>query len=185
METVSLEVVDAAREPVPEGVVGEVALAGPSRFSRYLELPEVTAEALRGEWFLTGDSGFLFEGELFVLGRLVDLVIVRGRKYFPGFIEEVVHQLAGVKRGRAVAFGVRSEAKGTEELAVLAESEAAADPAVVGRLKREIRREVLQRVDCVVDHVRILPVGSLVKTSSGKLARRDNQARFLAELGRG
>lgn len=184
MDTVEVRVVDSARRPVPEGVVGEVSLRGPSRFARYLELPALTDSALEDGWYHTGDSGFLEGGELFVLGRLGDLVIVRGRKYFPNFIEEVVHQLEGVKKGRVVAFGVRSEAKGTEELAVLAESEGAADKAVVQRLKREIRRDVLQRVDCVVDHVRILPLGTLVKTSSGKIARRDNQLRFLRQLGR-
>jgi acyl-CoA synthetase (AMP-forming)/AMP-acid ligase II len=172
---VSALVVDGDRRPQPDGYVGEIAISGASLFGGYYLMPEATAPVLVDGWYYTGDVGFRLEGELFVLGRKSDLIIVGGRKFYPNDIEHVVSEIEGVKEGRVVAFGVTSEDKGTEEVVVLAESAHHDERARAQQIKKEIKARVLQRVDCVVERAVLLPPNSLIKTSSGKIARRDNR----------
>ena len=62
-------------------------------------------DAIRDGWLRTGDLGYLADGELFVCGRAKDVIIANGRKYHPQDLEWAVDDLAGVRRGRVVAFG--------------------------------------------------------------------------------
>src|SRR2546427_10871927 len=71
----------------------------------YYKQHELTAQAIRGRWLHTGDLGYLSGGELFVCGRVKDVIIVNGRKYHPQDLEWAVDGLGGVRRGRVVAFG--------------------------------------------------------------------------------
>jgi len=182
IDTVRLKVVDESLAEVGEGRVGEMMVAGPSLFNGYHLLPEATAPVLEHGWYRTGDIGFLWRGELLALGRKSDLIIVGGRKFYPNDVEHLVNEIPAVKDGRVVAFGVLSEEKGTEEVVVLAESTAHADRASVQRLRKEIKARVLQRLDCPVDDAVILPPQSLIKTTSGKIARRDNRRFYLEQL---
>jgi acyl-CoA synthetase (AMP-forming)/AMP-acid ligase II len=175
IETVGLQITDEAGAACPDGRVGEIRLSGPSVFNGYHLLPELTAPVLRDGWYRTGDLAFAHRGEVFVLGRQSDLLIVGGRKHYPNDIEHVCNEVPGVKEGRVVAFGVTSEEKGTQEVVVLAESPEHADPARASLIRREIKARAIQRVDCVVDRVLLLPPQTLIKTSSGKIARRDNR----------
>lgn len=177
--TVDVRVVDPGRADLPEGCVGEIVLGGPSVFSGYHLLPEATSAVLEGGVYYTGDVGVMKGGELFVLGRLSDLIIVGGRNFDPSDIEALASEVEGIKQGRVVAFGVLREEKGTEDVVVLAESDRHGERVAVQALKKEIRARALQRLDCPVDVVAILPPQSLVKTSSGKIARRDNRQRYL------
>ena len=90
-----------------EREVGEIALAGPSVMVGYYKNLEWTARAVRDGWLHTGDLGYLSDGELFVCGRLKDLIVINGRKYHPQDLEWSVEGLPGVRRGRVVAFGAR------------------------------------------------------------------------------
>jgi fatty-acyl-CoA synthase len=182
IDTVRLRVVDEALIEVPEGTIGEMMVAGPSLFNGYYLLPEATAPVLANGWYRTGDIGFLWQGELFALGRKSDLIIVGGRKFYPNDVEHLVNEIPGVKKGRVVAFGVLREEKGTEDVVVLAESAEHTDRAGVQRLRKEIKKRVLQRLDCPIDDALILPPQSLIKTTSGKIARRDNRRLYLAQL---
>lgn len=175
---VTLRILDDQGNPLEDGRVGEIALGSPWLFPEYHHLPGL-AESVRHEGLhRTGDVGFLRGGELYVLARKTDMLIVAGRKFYPNVIEDIVHEIPYVKAGRAVAFGVRSATKGTEELAVLLESDSHEDRAIAGRIKKEVRKQVMQRIDCPVDHVRVLAPRSLIKTSSGKIARRENRRWF-------
>ena len=93
--------------PLPERGIGEIWLAGPSVMPGYYKDAELTARTIRDGWLHTGDLGYLSKGELFVCGRLKDIIIVNGRKYHPQDLEWGVADLAGVGRGRVVAFGTR------------------------------------------------------------------------------
>ncbi len=185
IDTVGLKVVDESLVEVGEGRVGEMMVAGPSLFNGYYLLPEDTAPVLQNGWYRTGDVGFLWQGELFALGRKSDLIIVGGRKFYPNDVEHLVNEIQGVKDGRVVAFGVLREEKGTEDVVVLAESAEHADRAGARRLRKEIKARVLQRLDCPVDDAVILPPQSLIKTTSGKIARRDNRRFYLERLRKG
>ena len=87
----------------------------------YYHRPDVTEKAFRAGWYLTGDLGYLSNGELFVTGRKKDMIIVGGKNIYPQDLEMLVNQIPGVHSGRAVAFGVFDETQGTEEVVVVAE----------------------------------------------------------------
>ena len=100
-----LRIVDEHGRELPEREVGEITLAGPSVMQGYYENGALTREALCDGWLRTGDLGYLADGELYVCGRAKDLIIANGRKFHPQDLEWGVDELAGIRRGRAVAFG--------------------------------------------------------------------------------
>ena len=75
----------------------------------YYKQDALTAQTIRDGWLHTGDLGYLSDGELFVCGRAKDIIIVNGRKYHPQDLEWAVDALAGVRRGRVVAFGAAAQ----------------------------------------------------------------------------
>jgi len=100
-----LRIVSDDGRSLEERRVGEIVLAGPSVMLSYYRQDDLTAQAVRDGWLHTGDLGYLSGGELFVCGRTKDLIIVHGRKYHPQDLEWAVEGLAGMRRGRVVAFG--------------------------------------------------------------------------------
>src|SRR3989475_7698097 len=97
----------------------------------YYKQHELTAQAIRGRWLHTGDLGYLSNGQLFVCGRAKDLIIVNGRKYHPQDLEWGVAELAGIRRGRVVAFGTTTGA-GSDRTVVVAEPSGTVPAAVIG-----------------------------------------------------
>jgi acyl-CoA synthetase (AMP-forming)/AMP-acid ligase II len=103
------------------GGVGEICVTAPFLFSGYHNAPEASAEAFDGAWLRTGDLGFVDDGEVFVVGRIKDVIIVNGKNIFAHDVEAAVSRLPGLKAGRAVAFGSYNQAAGSEQLVVVAE----------------------------------------------------------------
>jgi len=160
-------------KPLPERQVGEVAAKGPSIAAGYWKDVEATAKSFREGWLLTGDLGYLADGELYITGRKKDLIIIKGRNYDPQRIEWLVDEIAGVRKGSAVAFsrpGVESE-----ELVVVAESRQ--EPS---RIQAEINQRVNEQLQLVPADVVLVAPGALPKTSSGKLQRQKTRAQYLA-----
>jgi fatty-acyl-CoA synthase len=172
---------DAGRE-LPERRAGEIAVRCPSLFTGYFRDPESTAAALRGGWYHSGDLGYLADGHLFITGRKKDLIIIAGKNYYPQDVERIVSGVPGIYPGRVVALGVDDPAAGTQRLVVLAE---AASPEGVGseELAAAVRAAVAERLDCVIDELRVVPHMWLLKTSSGKIARRPNLEKYERERG--
>lgn len=164
------------------GIVGEIAIAGPFVFAEYLELAAETESAKQDGWYFTRDLGFLWRGELYVLGRETDLIIVGGRKFLPNEIERIAGEVEGVKAGRAVSFGVRSELKGTQDAVMVVESAEATEPTRSRAIRRAITQAVLQQMDLALNDVRVVAEGTLIKTSSGKIARNDNRKAYIQSL---
>ncbi|MGA9997635.1 MAG: fatty acyl-AMP ligase [Pyrinomonadaceae bacterium] len=160
-----LAIVDEEGSVLPERQVGEITVKGPSIARGYFDSPEATGMAWKDGWLHTGDLGYIADGELFVCGRIKDLVIIRGANFYPHDIERAVCDLPGVKHGNIVAFGVTDE--GQERLVVVAETDgrnnAALSKLIAERIREVIGLEVYRAV-CV-------PSGTLFKTSSGKLRR--------------
>ncbi|MBI3723934.1 AMP-binding protein [bacterium] len=165
--------------PRENRTVGEICLKGPYVFSEYFMNEEATARAFRDGYYRTGDVGFLDGDELYVLGRIKDLIIVGGRNFYPNDLENLANEVPGVKEGRVVAFGVLDDEKGTEDVVVLVESEQHQDPKACTKIERAIKAAGVQRLDCAVERVLVLAPGELVKTSSGKIARADNKRIYL------
>jgi fatty-acyl-CoA synthase len=174
-------IVDDKRRPLPDRHVGEIALNGPYLFTGYFGLQEETEQVLRDGWYYTGDLGYMAEGELFVTGRKKDLIIIGGKNYYPQDIERLISSDENVIDGRVVALGHFNKELGTEELIVLAESQLE-DDAARRIVCQELRRKVATHLDCVAADVRLLPHMWLLKTSSGKIARRSNLERYLQLL---
>ncbi len=167
-----VEVVDEDGAPVPERVVGEVVVRGTSLMPGYYPNEDLT-----DGWFHTKDLGYMADGELYVLGRRDDVVIVKGRNVFPSDVEAAAATVPGVRPGRVVAFGVQ-DGKGSQTLVVCAEP---GDEARGERdLAREIRSAVEASVGVSVGRVSVVPKGWVVKTSSGKLRRGACRTKYLS-----
>ena len=151
---------------LPEREIGEVIVRGPSVTRGYFRNPEATAETWRDGWLRTGDMGYLAGGELYICGRSKELIIIRGANYYPQDIELAVRDLPGVKRGNAVAFSVN---EGREErLVILAES----DTREGEHLRHAIASRIREEVGLDPHRVVLVPAGTLLRTTSGKLQRR-------------
>ena len=186
LANVEVKIVDDSRKELPARHLGEVLLRSDCMLSGYYRRPDLTEKAFLDGWFLTGDLGYLAEGEVYITGRKKDLIIVGGKNVYPQDLESLASEVPGVHPGRAVAFGVFSEELGTEEVVMVAEMEAGEIPQIereetAQRLSEEIRRRVTQGSDVALRQVRIVPQGWLLKTSSGKIARGANREKFLSE----
>ena len=157
--------------------VGELQIRGGYLFSGYFRNDDATKAATIDEWYRTGDIGFIDAGELFVCGRLKEMLIVHGRNYYANDIESIVSNVDGVKPGRAVAFSVDDVDSGSEEVIVMAEGDVF-DHEARTVLQRTIKIAVFDRMELTVKSVVIVTPGTLVKTTSGKLCREMNKARF-------
>lgn len=151
---------------LPEGVQGELCFKGPSVTAGYLNQHQATADAFQDGWLHTGDLGYVLDGEIFVTGRLKDLIILNGRNLHPQSLEWAVGTIEGVRKGNVVCFSVPGD--GTEALVVALEAQPDAPEDLA-----EAVRERLRRAEGVpVSEVLVLQKGQLPKTSSGKLQRR-------------
>jgi acyl-CoA synthetase (AMP-forming)/AMP-acid ligase II len=175
-------VLDEQDRELPERHIGQLALRGETLFSGYHKRDDLTRAAITADgWYRTGDLGFIHLGEVYVTGRKKDLIIIQGRNFYPGDIEETGSHVPGVAPGRIVAFGLPDETTGTEKLVILAEGEngSGENPKL---LALKIRNAVAQELDCTPSLVQIVPARWLIKSSSGKIARNDNRQKFLAAI---
>ena len=169
----ALEGIDIRIQSADDSPVGEIAVRGRYVVSEYFRNAEITAASFEDGWFRTGDVGFFSGDELFVCGRTKEMLIVHGRNFYANDIEAVVQSVPGVKAGRVVAIGRYDEATASEEASILAESDEPDDEARV-RLARTIRATIFSALGLHVRTVRVIPVGTLHKTTSGKMSRDDN-----------
>jgi fatty-acyl-CoA synthase len=163
--------------------VGEIAVHGEFIFKGYFRNEEATREAFVGDWYRTGDIGFIDEGQLFISGRKKDELIIHGRNYYAHDIEEVVSEISGVIPGRIVAIGVFDDATGTEEAVILSETDVV--EAMHAELRREIKRTVYGAFELTPQKVGFVSRGWLVKTTSGKISRSENFQRYLTLIRNG
>jgi acyl-CoA synthetase (AMP-forming)/AMP-acid ligase II len=164
---------------LPERRLGRIHVRGPSLMQGYMGDPAATFRALRDGWLDTGDLGFHARGELFVHGRAKDVVIVRGANHAPEEFEACLAAVEGLRPGCAVAVGFLPDGGDGEELLLLVERIRAwrGDPAAIADAAREA---VSSRTGVRPHTVRILEPGTLPRTSSGKMRRREALRRFQA-----
>jgi len=159
-----------------EREVGELQIRGTSVTSGYYRKPAATAAAFVDGWLRTGDLAYLLDGELVVCGRIKDVIIVGGRNVFPEDVERAVAEVAGVRAGNVIAFGVEGR-RGKEGLVVVAETKA--DDADACR--RSVAERVREAVGIPAREIVLVAPGTLPKTSSGKLQRSLCKQRYLDE----
>ncbi|GHF69659.1 hypothetical protein GCM10017566_49190 [Amycolatopsis bartoniae] len=161
----AVRVTDDAGTPLPPGVLGEVCIQGPAVTSGYLHNPEHTARTLREGWLRTGDLGFFDDGELFIAGRVKEMIVVQGRNFFPDDVEERARRVAGVHKGRCVAIADPV----AEGIVVVAESELPAGEHEA--LSRRIRGAVSGALGLSAVQVLVVLPRMLPRTTSGKWQR--------------
>jgi fatty-acyl-CoA synthase len=163
---------------LPDGAVGEVCIQGPGVFAGYYGDPEATAESLRDGWYRTGDLGFLHRGELYLTGRIKDVLIVHGHNLMPDEIERLAD---GVTGGggllRSAAFSVARGAAG-EEAVLVVETEVD-DPARMAEIERDIRIRIGRNLGLPVADVVFVRRGRIPRTTSGKMQRGEVRRRYL------
>lgn len=173
-------IIDDDARPLADRRVGQIAIRSDCLMTGYYKRPDLQPFDPDG-WFLTGDMGYMADGEITVIGRRKDLIINAGKNVYPADIEAIVYEVPGVKAGRAVAFGVADEREGTELVAVVAEV-ATRDEEERREIGRAIRREVARRAMVTVSYVHLVEPKWLLKTSSGKIARNANRDKWRQEI---
>ncbi len=183
---------------LPDGRLGEIWVHGDNVGRGYWGRPEETRQTFGATlsskttegshahgvpagatWLRTGDLGFYLDGELYVTGRIVDLIAIGDRRIFPEDIEATAADASPiVRRGYAAAFTVPGD--GGERLVIVAERASGTRRADPAPAIETIRAEVARRHDLSVADARLVPAGTIPRTTSGKLARRACRAAYLA-----
>ncbi|QEL57793.1 AMP-binding protein [Chromobacterium paludis] len=149
--------------------VGEIQLRGSSLMSGYLPADGQHEAYHPGEWFATGDLGYQADGQLFVLGRQKEIIIIRGSNYFPHEVEDALAAHPLLAGGSAIAAtGIYDETQGTENLIVMIEFEREEEQA---NLRAELQALLRERFGFGAHAIAFVANGSLPRTTSGKLQR--------------
>ncbi len=171
-------------EDAGERVEGQLWFRGPSTTRGYYRNEAATSalfpQGLPAGWVNSGDRGYRAGGEIFITGRVKDIIIHAGHNLYPHEIEDAVARVSGVRKGCVVAFGAADPVAGTERLVVVAESRERNRDARQ-RLAKAITAQVTQALGLPPNVVEVLPPNSIPKTSSGKLRRDETRKRFLSD----
>ncbi|TCW87641.1 hypothetical protein C5O80_05660 [Burkholderia sp. SRS-46] len=166
-------IVDDAGRVLDEGRVGHIEFSGPSVFAGYYGRPDLTAAAMHGEWFRCGDMGFMRDGDLFVVGRSKEMIIVNGVNFYNAEIEEAIAQVDGVERAGVAAIGVRAPDAHTDRLAVFFHAPGAVGDDALKQAMLAIRTRLVKDIALAPDYFIAVAPEQLPRTSSGKIQRVD------------
>lgn len=181
-----LRIVDrATRAAVPDGAVGEIWVSGPSLSEGYWgahpDNPETFHASLPADdrrYLRTGDLGFVRNGELFVTGRVKDVVIIRGRNHYPQDLERAAEGAArAIRRNGSAAVSVPGP--GGESLVMVHELDRQASTEQLERIALAVRTAVAEHHEIAVADVVLIRAGRLPRTTSGKVRRSETRARYL------
>lgn len=184
-----IRLLDDAGRVVGDRVEGRLEFRGPSATHGYYRNPAQTLRLFHDGWLDTGDRAYRAGTEVYITGRVKDIVIRGGRNLYPQEIEEAVGAVQGVRKGCVAVFGSPDPATGTERLVVLAETQRvqaaqAADAAAAeaegaaGQLRDAVSRAVIATIGEPPDLVLLAPAHTVLKTSSGKVRRSACRALF-------
>ncbi len=165
-----VRIVDDAGRELDERFEGRLEFRGPAATSGYFRNPVKTRELFRDGWLDSGDQAYLAGGEVYITGRVKDMIIRAGRHIYPQEIEEAVGAIPGLVKNGVAAFGIADPGSGTERVVILAET---VETDSVAREKLQTRaQEVASDVlGTPADEIVLAPPYSVPKTSSGKIRR--------------
>jgi 1-acyl-sn-glycerol-3-phosphate acyltransferase len=176
-----IRVVDDTGHEVGDRAEGRLEFKGPSTTSGYFRSPDETRRLFRDGWLDSGDLAYTVAGEVYITGRVKDIIIRAGRNIYPHELEEAIGNIAGVRKGCVAVFASTDRVSATETLVVLAETRAT-DAATRERLRAAITALAVDLTGAAPDDIVLAPPHSVLKTSSGKLRRA--ASRELYERGR-
>jgi 1-acyl-sn-glycerol-3-phosphate acyltransferase len=175
-----VRIVDESGREVAERTEGRLQFKGPSATTGYFRNPEKNRTLFDGEWLESGDRAYVANGDIYITGRIKDMIIKAGRHIYPHEIEELVGGIERVRKGCVVAFPTKGIDRGTERLVLLVETHTT-DAAARQTLKQKISEICTTVLDVPPDVVELVPPRTVPKTSSGKIRR--STARDLYESG--
>jgi 1-acyl-sn-glycerol-3-phosphate acyltransferase len=165
-----VRIVDATGLEVGERVEGALEFRGPSATRGYYRNPEATQQLFHGTWLDSGDRAYIAAGEIYLTGRVKDIIIRGGRNIYPHELELAVGDLPGVRKGCVAVFGSPDPHSGTERLIVLAETRET-DAQARAALIAHITQRAISVLGEPADEVVLAPPHTVLKTSSGKIRR--------------
>ena len=172
---------DSVAKEVGHGKIGEIWLNGSSKCKGYWNRPELSKEIFEADlngnsdtWLRTGDLGFIYQHEIYICGRIKDMVIIRGLNYYPQDIEALVEEDTCIRNGCVAAFAV--ERQGRESLVVVAGLKNKRNISDV----HSINNSLVNYLGISADSFVFVPARTIAKTSSGKIMRYQNKNHFLS-----
>jgi acyl carrier protein len=176
-----IRIVDGMGYEVSERREGRLEFRGPSATSGYFRNETKTRELFHGGWLDSGDRAYMTGGEVYITGRIKDIIIRAGQHIYPQEIEEAVTEIPGIRKGCVAVFGTADRATGTERVVVLAETRET-DPAARVALQARAQEVAASIAGTPPDEIVLAPPRTVPKTSSGKIRR--SAAKELYETGR-
>ena len=175
-----IKIVDENRNEIDSDSIGEIAIKSVSMFDGYRNYPEKTSEVLQEGWYYSGDYGFKYKDEFYIIGRKKDIIIVAGNNIYPEDIEDEVGKVNGIIPGRVVAFGEEDIEIGSEQISVVAETNIQ-NETEQKKLKMDIIKSGMN-IDVTIRKIYLVPPRWLIKSSAGKPSRRANKERILNNM---
>jgi 1-acyl-sn-glycerol-3-phosphate acyltransferase len=178
-----VRIVNDRGDDVGDRVEGNLWFRGPSTTQGYYRNEAATSallpEGVAAGWVNSGDRAYRADGEIYITGRVKDVIIHAGHNIYPHEIEDAVARVPGVRKGCVVAFGAADPNAGTERLVIVAESRERNRDARA-RLAQAITAQVTEMLGLPPNLVEVVPPNVIPKTSSGKLRRDATKQRFLS-----
>lgn len=168
LEFTDIQIRDPAGLVLADGLIGEIHVRSVCLMREYFRDPVRTRTVIRDGFYATGDLGWLRHGELFVLGRMKELIILRGRNYYPHEFEECVARHPMVDVGRVAAFGVADARLGSERLVVVVEP---GDYRGLAHLRQELQERLRAQFGFGATELSFVRRGAIPRTTSRKIQR--------------
>lgn len=165
-----IRIVDDGGKVLPERHVGQLQFKGPSSMQGYLGNPAATKAIFHNGWIDTGDFAYIADGEVFITGRIKDLIIKAGRNLYAAEIEELTGLVPEIRKGCVIAFGITDKERGTEKLIIVAETREK-NPRNRELIIEKINDIISNTLDIAADNIILVQPQIIPKTSSGKLQR--------------
>lgn len=165
-----IRILDEMGVELPERQIGCLQFRGPSATAGYYRNPEADAKLFHDGWLDSGDDAYMAEGEVYIAGRVKDLIKRGGRSLYPYDLEQAVGALPEVRKGCVAVFPSADPGTGSERLVIMAETRAAGQ-AQRSALRQAINRSAIAVIGTPADEIVLVPPHTVLKTSSGKIRR--------------
>jgi acyl-CoA synthetase (AMP-forming)/AMP-acid ligase II len=171
-----IRIADEHGNTLPGDRTGHVLVRGENVTTGYFNNPEETAAALQAGWLHTGDLGFIHNDDLYIMGRIKDIIFINGINYYAHDLETVALRAEGVSYGRIVMAGYFDEAEGRDKVIAFI---VAADNEATHGLFRSVQQHFLKTIALMIDTFVPVRSNDIPRTSSGKVQRYKMVNRFL------